>query len=175
MVWHSRDCNTPKDFQSISPLICSSFIQSMKQASLGALATENIFGREMKPLCIWCPMSTWTCSRKWLSLSSKMQSIKLSSVWERKECIWHSLTFMWIYWWLKALVMEVLPQFNLQGNHHLQTFQEETLQSHVAYSGSMLKYIYQYADYILIMHVTSNAYITDPDVIWIHIIQIQDH
>lgn len=41
----------------------------------------------------------------------------------------------------------------------------------VAYRNNMLKYIYQYDDYIPIMDVITSAYITDPDILWIHIIQ----
>ena len=39
----------------------------------------------------------------------------------------------------QALVVEMLPQFNLQGHHIFRHFQEETLQSHVAYRSNVLK------------------------------------
>lgn len=38
----------------------------------------------------------------------------------------------------------------------------------------MLKYTHQYTGYILIMYVIISAQITDPDVICIHIMRMQD-
>lgn len=56
----------PKTF---SPFLPSSVLASSRTWSnlpLEYWLHRTSFGREMKLLCIWCPMSTWTCPRKWL-------------------------------------------------------------------------------------------------------------